>query len=150
MRIAKKVLAAVAILGMALTGAAIGEPAASASTVPVVYNDNGWHGSVKPGILYFGNGGAPYITGLHWTSWNATSAQATGRLWTEKFGCTPSYRCGYSSRYVQVDLNTVRSHDGTGYYARMTVRFRYGGKWRRDTGWIRNGFWVFPVTFPYL
>ena len=65
-------------------------------------------------------------------------------------GCTPSYLCGYSSRYVQVDLSVIRLHDGTRYYARMAARFYYGGKLRWDTGWIVNGYWIFPPVFPYL
>jgi hypothetical protein len=32
----------------------------------------------------------------------------------------------------------------------MAVKFWYGGKWRWDVGWLRNGFWTFPVAFPYL
>ena len=152
MRIAKKVLAGAAILGMAFSGAAIGEGTANASTVPVVYaaNANGWHAYVKPGHFYFGNGGAPYFTGLRWTSWNSMSAWATGKLWTQKPGCSPSYKCPYYSRWVGVYLNTVRWHNGVRYYARMAVKFWYGGKWRWDVGWFRSGFWTFSLVFPYL
>jgi hypothetical protein len=157
MNIAKRILAGAAILGMALSGAAVGAGAASASTVPVMYGAkiNGWQASVKPAGIYFGNGGAPYITSLHWTSWNGTSASATGKLWTQKPGCSPSYMCGYTSRWAGVYLNTVRSHNGTRYYARMAVKFWYGGKWRWDTGWFgyQGGtlpWWQFPAVFPYL
>lgn len=74
MKIAKKILAGAAILGMALTGAAIGEGTASASTVPVVYGSAAalpWHGYVKPGNFYFGQGVAPELQALHsaWPSW---------------------------------------------------------------------------------
>jgi hypothetical protein len=79
---AKKILAGAAILGVAFSGAAIGGGAANASTVPVVYaaNAGGWHANVKPAAIYFGNGGAPFITQLRWSSWNGTSAWATGKL----------------------------------------------------------------------
>jgi len=40
--------------------------------------------SVKPVAIYFGQGGAPFLTRLHWSSWNTTSAWATGKLWTQK------------------------------------------------------------------
>ncbi len=82
MKIATKILAGAAILGMAFSGAAIGGGAADASTVPVVYaaNANGWHASVKPTVIYFGQGGAPFLAQLHWSSWNGTSAWATGKL----------------------------------------------------------------------
>jgi hypothetical protein len=80
----------------------IGVTAANASTVPVVYaaNANGWHAYVKPGHLYFGNGGAPYIAQLHWSTWNGTSAWATGKLWAQKPRCSPSYKCRYYSRWA--------------------------------------------------
>lgn len=150
MKITKKILAGTAILGMFLSGAVTGAGAASASTVPVVYGDNGWHGYVKPGSIYFGNGGAPFFTQMHWTSWNGTGAWATGKLWTEKFGCSPSYKCPHYSQWVGVYLSTVRAHDGTRYYARMAAEFWYAGKWRWSAGWIENGYWAFPAVFPYL
>ena len=76
MKIATKILAGAAILGMAFSGAAIGGEAANASTVPVVYaaNADGWHAHVKPAAIYFGQGGAPFLAQLHWSSWNGTSA----------------------------------------------------------------------------
>jgi hypothetical protein len=150
--IAKKILAGAAILGMAFAGAAIGGEAANASTVPVVYaaNADGWHAHVKPAAIYFGQGGAPFLAQLHWSSWNGTSAWATGKLWTQKPGCSPSYQCPYYSRWAGVYLNTIRWHNGTRYYARMAVKFWYGGKWRWDVGWLRNGFWTFPLVSPYL
>jgi len=76
MKILRKLLAGAAILGMAFSGAAIGEGTADASTAPVAYaaHNNGWHAYVKPGDFYFGNGGAPYFTGLDWTSWTSASA----------------------------------------------------------------------------
>ena len=42
------------------------------------------------------------------------------------------------------------------YYARMDVKFYYGGKWRWDTGWFGYAYggtvpwWQFPAVFPYL
>lgn len=153
MNIIRKLLAGAAILGMALAGAAAVTGTASASTVPVVYGAGakGWHASVTPGSFYFGNGGAPYFTSLHWTSWNGTSAQATGKLWGQKPGCSPSYKCAYSSRYVQVTLTTVHSRNGIRYYAHIAVRFYYGGKWHVVTGWLgSNGYWMFPLVYPYL
>ena len=159
MTVIRQFFAGAAILGIALTGAAAGAGAASASTVPVVYGSAAalpWHGYVKPGNFYFGQGVAPEFRNLNWSSWNGTSAQATGRLWTVRPGCVPpTYKCAFSTRYVQVTLSVVRSHDGTRYYARMVIKFWYGGKWRLDTGWIGTGrvgggFWVFPAVFPYL
>ena len=156
-------LRAAAILGMAfavaLTGGAIGAGTASASTVPAVYaaHNDGWNGYTKPGYFTFGMGGSPYFTDLQWTSWNSSSAWGTGKLWTQQPGCTPSYLCPYSSRYVGVYLSTIRWHARIHpYYARMDVKFYYGGKWRWDTGWFGYAYggtvpwWQFPAVFPYL
>ena len=60
-KIVRGLLAGGVLAGLLLSGAVIGEGTASASTTPVVYAAyvNGWHGYVKPGSFYFGNGGAP-------------------------------------------------------------------------------------------
>ncbi len=154
----RKLLAGAAIAAAALSGAAaIGEGTADASTVPVVYaaHNDGWHAYVKPGYFIFGMGGAPFFSGLRWTSWNGTSAWATGKLWTQKPGCSPSYKCAYYSRWVGVYLNTIRWHHGVRYYARMAVKFYWAGKWRWQVGWfgyhggtVPN--WAFPAVPPYL
>jgi hypothetical protein len=47
---------------------------------------------------------------LRWSWWNGTSAWATGKLWTQKPGCSPSYKCPYYSRWAGVSLTTIRSH----------------------------------------
>ena len=152
LKIAKKILTTAAILGMAFSGSVIEAAAANASTTPVVYaaNNNGWDAHMKPGNFYFGNGGAPFFTNLRWTSWNGTSAWATGKMWTETPGCSPSYKCMYYSRWVGVYLNMIRWHNGIRYYARMAVEFRQAGRWHWDTGWLQGGYWVFPLTWPYL
>jgi hypothetical protein len=147
-KIAKGLIVAITLVVVSCTGVT----AANASTVPVVYaaNANTWHAYVRPGHFFFGNGGAPFFTQLRWSSWNGTSAWAEGKLWAQKPGCSPSYKCPYYSRWAGVYLNTVRWHDGTRYYARMAVKFWYAGKWRWDTGWFKGGYWVFPLVFPYL
>jgi hypothetical protein len=148
----RKILAEAAVLGLALSVPAVG--AASASTAPVIYdahNDGDWQPYVQPGGIFFGNGGAPFLTGLHWSSWGVNGGWATGKLHMQaQPRCTPSYKCPYVTRWAGVYLSTVRLHGGTRYYARMAVEFRYAGKWRWDVGWFRNGFWVFPLTDPYL
>ena len=149
----RKIKAGAAILGLACSVAAIGAGPADAGTVPVVYSAHadGWHGYVRPAAIYFGQGGAPFLAKLRWSSWNGTSARAAGELWAQKPGCTlPSYKCPYNSRWVGVYLTTIRSHHGTRYFARMAVRFWYGGKWRWDVGWLRHGYWAFPLVYPYL
>jgi len=151
------VVAGVVLVLAALAGSAAGAGAASAATTPVVYaaHLDGWHGYVKPGTFIFGNGGSPYLTGLHWTSWGSKSAWGTGKLWTVKPGCHPLYQCRYYSRWVGVYLNTVRSHSGHPYFARMAIEFFVSGKARWVTGWFAphggtTPYWGFPAVFPYL
>jgi len=163
MNIIRKLLAAAAVLAVVLSAAAIGEGAASASTSPstspVVYaaNNDGWHGYVKPGHFYFGNGGSPIINSLRWKPWGSGSAWATGKLWIIKSNCYPLYKCPYYSRWAGVYLSTVRTHNGVRYYARMAVEFFVAGKARWDVGWFgANPYggtlpvWRFPEVWPYL
>ena len=154
------VVAGVMLVLAALAGSAAGAGAASAATTPVVYaaHLDGWHGYVKPGTFIFGNGGSPYLTGLHWTSWGSKSAWGTGKLWTVKPGCHPLYQCRYYSRWVGVYLNTVRSHSGHPYFARMAIEFFVSGKARWQVGWYPHyncsgctAFWgSFPNAWPYF
>jgi hypothetical protein len=160
-KIIKRFLAGAAILGVALTAAVVpvASTAASAGTTPVMYaaHLDGWHGYVKPSYVLFGNGGAPYLTNLTWTSWKGTSAWGTGKMWTQKPGCTPSYKCAYYARWVGVSMTNIWWHGSQRYYARMAVEFYNAGAWRWDVGWLKYPFagatvpfWVFPATFPYL
>jgi hypothetical protein len=156
-KIARRLLAGAVLLGTVLAGATFAAGPASASTAPVVYaaRNNGWHGYTRPGTFIFGNGGAPYFTALQWKSWGSGSAWGTGKLWTQKPGCSPSYKCTYSSRWAGVYLNTARTHNGVRYYARMAVEFFVSGKARWVIGWfgIHGGtvpYWQFPAVFPYL
>ena len=156
--IARRLLAGAVLLGTVLAGTAFAEGPASASSAPVVYaaRNNGWqHGYTRPGTFIFGNGGAPFFTALRWKSWGSGSAWGTGRLWTQKPGCSPSANCAYSSRWVGVYLSAVRTRNGVRYYARMAVEFFVSGKARWVTGWfgIHGGtvpYWQFPAVFPYL
>jgi hypothetical protein len=153
------VVAGAALVLAALAGSASGAGAASAATTPVVYaaHLDGWHGYVKPGSFYFGNGGAPYFTNLTWKSWGSKSAWGTGKLWTQKPGCAPSYKCPFYSRWVGVYLNTVRAHGSARYYARMAIEFFVSGKARWVVGWYPHyncsgcaAFWGFPLVWPYF
>jgi hypothetical protein len=157
MKIIRKLLAGAAIAVVAFTAAAAGQGTAGASTVPVVHaaHVDGWHSYVKPGYFLFGNGGSPYFTNLTWKSWGSSSAWGTGRLWTQKPGCSPSYMCPYYYRWVGVYLNTIRWHNGVPYYDRMAVKFYRAGAWRWDVGWFgyHGGtvpYWAFPAVWPYL
>jgi hypothetical protein len=154
MKLTRKLLACAIILAGLLAGmAAISTSSAGAAVLPVVYGTqaNGWHAHTKPASIAFGMGGAPFITGLKWTSWGAGSAWGTGKLWTQTPGCAPSYLCAYHSRWVGVYLNVVKLRGTVRYYSRMSVEFFVSGKAHWDTGKQGTaGYWQFPAGFPYL
>jgi len=153
-------MAAVALALAALAGSAAGPGAASAATTPVVYaaHLDPWHGYVKPSAFYFGHGGAPELSNLHWTSWGSKSAWATGKLWTIAPGCHPAASCKYTTRWVGVYLNTARLHGSARYYARMAIEFFVSGKAHWQVGWYPHyncsdctAFWgSFPNAWPYF
>ena len=94
---------------------------------------------------------------LTWKSWGSGSAWGTGKLWTQKPGCSPSYKCAYYSRWAGVYLSTVRWHNGVRYYARMAIEFFVSGKARWVVGWYPHyncpgcsAFWGFPLVWPYF
>jgi hypothetical protein len=135
---------------------------ALASTPPptkVQANLTGWAGmSVKPRNIYFGQGGAPYITNLAWSYWhNGANARAAGRLHVQANPkCHPSYRCPYTTRYVSVYLDTMKTHGSLHYFYNMAVRFYHAGAWHRLVGAFKPlpgataPFWIFPAVWPYL
>lgn len=156
-----KIISRLAIaVGFVLGGLLAGPvTAASASTTPVVYaaHLDPWHGYVRPGRLIFGNGGAPEVSNLTWKSWGSGSAWGTGRLWTQKPGCAPSYKCRFYPRWVGISLSTVRMHGSARYYARMAVEFFVSGKARWVVGWYPHyncsgcaAYWGFPLVWPYF
>ena len=98
--------------------------------------------------MYFGNGGAPFITGLRWRWWDRT-AYATGRLWAVSPGCTPAYLCRYYSHWISVRLSTVRLHGSVRYFSVMTVRFWHNLAWHKQTAYFQ-AFWIAPASWPDL
>jgi hypothetical protein len=157
MKIISRKLALAASIGLAALAVPVaGAGMASASTSPVVYaaHADGWHAYRKPGSFYFGNGGAPYFTNLTWKSWGANSAWGTGRIWIHK-SCSPSYKCGYSSRWVGVDLSVPKYHGSTRYYDKMSVELSVSGKMKWEVGYFTapkglTSYWKFPLIWPYL
>ena len=150
--IVRRLLAKGVLVGLLLSGAAVAEGSASAATTPVVYSANNtpWSASRHPSHFYFGNGGAPYFTNLTWKSWGSSSAWGTGKVWIHK-GCTPSYKCGYSSRWVGVYLSVVKTHNGTRYYSRMSIELRVGTKMKWESGTYQSGWWGhFPNVWPWF
>lgn len=146
MRARTRIAAITLAVAAALTGA-IGETPAMASSTPVVQaNNDGWRSpSVRPGHIYIGQGGSPYVHALTWHRWNTTRARATGKLAIAKQNCYPSTQCGYTNRWVSVKLRrTVWTHKHY-WYTRMRWGFRKNGTWH---------IWYFKfvhmgTSFPY-
>jgi hypothetical protein len=130
-------------------------PTASAAppTTKVQALPAGWTDmSVKPAGIYFGQGGAPFITSLHWSYWhNAASAYAgSGTLHVQAPNCQqPSYKCPYVSEPATVYLYTVKDHRTLHYFYNMVVKFRHNGALHRAVGAFKP-FWIFPAAWPYL
>jgi hypothetical protein len=101
-------------------------------------------------------GGAPFITNLTWKSWGSKSAWGTGKIWTQKAGCSPSYKCKFSSRWVGISLTTIKKHGARPYYDRMAVEMRVGTRMHWFVGWFKYypgatvPSWIFPLVWPYL
>ena len=79
---------------------------ASAATTPKVYaSAEGWRNPVRdPSAIYLGNGGAPYVSALSWSSWTGTYAAAQGNR---------------GHHHADVGLGVVKTHDGTRYFSEM-------------------------------
>ena len=112
MNIRKIIISTVAAAGMlggvvATTGAS-----ASASSTPVVYQASG-PAAVRPGEFSIvrspGGGSGFFMTHLRWSRWNRSSAAGRGRE-------------NFSRSLASIILWRVRTHGGTRYYSRLTVR----------------------------
>lgn len=146
-------LAGSVLAGLLLSGAVVAEGSASAATTPVLYSANNlpWSASRHPSRFVFGNGGSPYFTNLTWKSWGSGSAWGTGKVWTQKAGCSPSYKCAYTSRWVGVYLSVVKTRNGTRYYSKMSVELSVSGKLRWESGTYQSGWWGhFPNVWPWF
>jgi hypothetical protein len=65
-------------------------------THPAVLSNAGpWAAVIAPTTEYFGQGGAPYLTGLRWPTYKHGEAIAKGRLHAITSGCKPTYQCRY-------------------------------------------------------
>ena len=141
---------AAALAGAALAVAPFASSQASARPavkLPVVYSQvQGWHGGhVRPAAIFVGEGGAPWVIGLKWSSWTSASAQANGYLYMQKPGCAlPSYECPYLRFRVSVALSRVETHARVRYYSRMQWAY-IANRVRRVLRWVTyQGYWAGP------
>lgn len=75
----------------------------------------------RPGVIFIGQGGSPYVQHLAWRSWAAGSAiTRSGQLvrMANPY-CTPTYQCPVTYKPAQVYLHDMKSHNGRPYFAKM-------------------------------
>lgn len=132
-------LVAGAVLAAALATGVLASTA-NASTLPVVQaNTTGWSGMVtRPGTIFVGQGGSPFVRHQTWSSWGASTARSNGQLVQQDSGCTmPSYLCPVSKRPASVYLDDVRHHNGKAYFKKMRWN------WTSRNGHARVAYWLF-------
>jgi hypothetical protein len=82
---------------------------------------------VRPGTYYMFCDGSAYFTKLHWSTWNTSTATATGVEYIDN--CAPNCAAGKWS-HQSVDLIfwrslPVKGHPGKRGYSQMTVLYPY-------------------------
>jgi hypothetical protein len=114
--------------------------AATAVPRPVVYNHaEGWGDPVtEPGNVTVGQGGSPYAGSLHWSYWAGFTAGATGKYHQIAPGCTPTYQCPYTHRYVAVTLSRAVHHGAKLFYTRMKWAYHQRGVRRIQRWYFRT------------
>lgn len=145
MRIRKAIVAAAVMCAAIATFLPLTAAVASNPGLPVVQaNTTGWANmSYRPGHIYVGQGGAPYVRYLAWGDWTAGSATTrAGQLVRQANpSCTPTYLCPVSKKQVTVYLHDVLSHNGTTYFAKMRW------DWTSRNGHPESTYWLF-ATYP--
>ena len=139
-------VAAVAAAGAGMLGVAGPAAASSCGTswqCPAVLTDQApWTPQIKPTVLYTGQGGAPYLTGLSWSSYGHGGAAGRGILHAERSGCTPSARCVYYTHPVTVTMSGTQLHGrGEYYYSRMRWAYTAANAQAQHSWKVRGGYW---------
>jgi hypothetical protein len=121
-----------ASVAFVLTGAV-----ASVSDRPAFLTDGWGSPSVRPTVLYTGNGSAPWIGHLAWSAWTSASAKGTGLLTRSTPHCRAAHpmNCPVQRLKVTVTLARPRAHGTQAYYSRMTWMFVNPSRHRITQGW---------------
>lgn len=124
--IALSATALVAVSAPFAARAATAQHATHASAVPsVAVYDCLNKPEVRPGTFELFCDGSGYFTRLRWSTWNASTATATGRLYVDN--CEPNCAQGtWSHRTVDLIFwrsLPVRGHPGERGYSQMTVLY---------------------------
>jgi len=124
--IALSATALVAVSAPFAAHAATAQHATHASAVPsVAVYDCLNKPVVRPGTFELFCDGSGYFTRLRWSTWNASTATATGRLYVDN--CEPNCAAGtWSHRTVDLIFwrsLPVKGHPGERGYSQMTVLY---------------------------
>jgi len=111
----------------------------------VLTNLGPWTAATAPRRLYLGNGGAPFLTGLHWRIYRHARGRASGYLHAISAHCQPPiYRCRYYAIAVTVTTRRARwnaAHRRC-YYTRMHWWWRTWRDLVAQHHWLSmRGFW---------
>lgn len=125
----------------------------SARNCPAVLNNQGaWSASLYPADLYFGNGHAPYLTGLSWPVYQHSEAKAHGILHAYKTACIKGPNPSGCKQYkikISLLLNHTKFHCGSdgngcqdGYYYSVLNDSYTGKGLNMPHRWVaRKGYW---------
>lgn len=99
----------------------------------------GWSNmSYRPGAIFIGQGGSPFVRYLAWANWGGTATTRSGQyVYQTNPACTPTYLCPVTKKPVTVYLHDVKTHRGTAYFDKM--RWNYTSR----NGHLRSIYWVF-------
>lgn len=140
---------AAASTALVFAGAAGAAPASPAPGTPLVSaKDTGWQGlAYRPGAIYVGNGGSPFVSKLSWSSpgtWTTSSATTrTGDItqyWPQPG--VPSYQWPSTTRAASVYLHDPLTHSGQPYFAKMRWNWTNAHGVAKVAYWLTSGgFW---------
>ncbi|HEX3921987.1 MAG TPA: hypothetical protein VHY31_06855 [Streptosporangiaceae bacterium] len=121
----RKLRTAVEIIAGASVAFALTAAVASVSNRPAFLSDGWSNPSVRPTVLYTGNGSAPWIGHLAWSSWSSASATGTGVLTRSSPHCRAAHPmdCAVQRLKATVTLKRPEVHGKQAYYSRMTWVF---------------------------
>ena len=120
-----KLRTAVEIIAGASVAFALTAAVAGVSNRPAFLSDGWSNPSVRPTVIYTGNGSAPWIGHLAWSSWSSASASGTGVLTRTSPHCRAAHPmdCAVQRLKVTITLARPEAHGKQTYYSRMTWMF---------------------------
>lgn len=133
--------AAAVVAPLTAASAAVHSPPPGATRVQAL--TEGWANmKYRPGVIFIGQGGSPFVQHLAWRSWTANGAITRSGQYVYQTNpyCTPTYQCPVTYKPAQVYLHDMKTHNGRHYFAKM--RWSYTSR----NGYHKAIYWVFRFT----